>query len=62
MSTPRDVAVFVGSLRTEAFSRKVANALTALAPPAVKLSIVEIGQLPLYKRSRPRRGRTSANA
>lgn len=44
----RDVAVFVGSLRKEAFSRKAANALVALAPPSLKLSIVEIGQLPLY--------------
>jgi chromate reductase len=45
---PSDVAVFVGSLRKEAFSRKVAKALVALAPPSVRLSIVEIGQLPLY--------------
>ena len=44
----RDVAVFVGSLRKEAFSRKVASALAALAPPALKLSVVEIGNLPLY--------------
>lgn len=44
----RDVAVFVGSLRKEAFSRKTANALAALAPPSLKLSIVEIGHLPLY--------------
>ena len=42
------VAVFVGSLRKDSFSRKVANALIALAPPALKLRIVEIGQLPLY--------------
>jgi len=48
MSTPRDVAVFVGSLRKEAFSRKMANALAALAPPSLKLSIVEIGDLPMY--------------
>lgn len=48
MSTPRDIAVFVGSLRKEAFSRKVANALATLAPPSLKLSIVEIGELPLY--------------
>jgi len=48
MSTPRDVAVFVGSLRKDAFSRKVANALATLGPPSLKLSIVEIGHLPLY--------------
>ena len=48
MSPPFDVAVFVGSLRKEAFSRKTANALIGLAPASLKLSIVEIGQLPLY--------------
>jgi chromate reductase len=48
MSSPRDVAVFVGSLRKESFTRKFANALRELAPPALALEIVEIGQLPLY--------------
>jgi chromate reductase, NAD(P)H dehydrogenase (quinone) len=48
MSTPRNVAVLVGSLRKESFSRKLAKALIALAPPALRLEIVEIGQLPLY--------------
>lgn len=43
-----DVAVFVGSLRNEALSRKVANALVVLAPPPLQLTIVEIGHLPLY--------------
>ncbi len=43
-----DVAVFVGSLRKEALSRKVANALVVLAPPLLQISIVEIGHLPLY--------------
>jgi len=44
----RDVAVFVGSLRKQAFSRKLANALATLAPEALKLSTVEIRELPLY--------------
>ena len=48
MSTTRNVAVFVGSLRKESFSRKIAKALIAMAPPALKLEIVEIGNLPLY--------------
>jgi NAD(P)H-dependent FMN reductase len=48
MSTPRNVAVFVGSLRKESFSRKLAKALIAMAPPTLKLEIVEIGNLPLY--------------
>jgi len=48
MASPRNVAVFVGSLRKESFSRKVAKALIPLAAPALKVEIVEIGQLPLY--------------
>ena len=48
MSTTRDVAVFVGSLRKESFNRKMANALIAMAPASLKLEIVEIRQLPLY--------------
>jgi chromate reductase len=48
MSTPRDVAVLVGSLRKDSLNRKVALALAALAPAGLKLDLVEIGQLPLY--------------
>lgn len=48
MSSTRDVAVLVGSLRKESFNRKLANALAAMAPPPLRLSIVEIGQLPLF--------------
>ena len=44
----KDIAVIVGSLRKESFNRKMANALRDLAPAALKLEIVEIGQLPLY--------------
>lgn len=42
------VAVFVGSLRRESFSRKTAKALAALAPESLKLEIIEIGDLPIY--------------
>ena len=45
---PDNVAVLVGSLRKGSFNRKMALALAAIAPPALKLEIVEIGQLPLY--------------
>ncbi len=48
MSTTVDVAVVVGSLRKESINRKLALALTALAPSELKLSIVEIKALPLY--------------
>ncbi|HTN52607.1 MAG TPA: NAD(P)H-dependent oxidoreductase [Anaeromyxobacter sp.] len=44
----RDVAVIVGSLRKESFSRKIARAIAELAPPSLGLEIVEIGGLPLY--------------
>jgi chromate reductase, NAD(P)H dehydrogenase (quinone) len=48
MSAPRNVAVIVGSLRKESLNRKMALAMAKLAPPALKLEIVEIGQLPHY--------------
>lgn len=42
------IAVIVGSLRKESWSRKLAKALMKLAPPSLEMEIVEIGQLPLY--------------
>ena len=48
MADPRDVAVLVGSIRRDSFTRKLARACIALAPPTVALEIVEIGELPLY--------------
>ncbi len=48
MDKARDVAVIVGSLRTGSINRRVANALTELAPPELMLNIIEIGHLPLY--------------
>ena len=48
MTTPRDVAVLVGSLRKASYNRRMAHALAALAPDTLHLDIVEIGQLPLY--------------
>ena len=44
----RKVAVIVGSLRRDAFSRQLAHALIELAPPTLAPAIVEIGALPLY--------------
>ncbi|MCG2583252.1 NADPH-dependent FMN reductase [Massilia sp. TS11] len=44
----KKVAVFVGSLRKDSFTRKVAKTLIALAPASLSLEIVEIGDLPLY--------------
>jgi chromate reductase len=48
MPQDRDVAVIVGSLRKGSYSRQTALALAGLAPPHLKLEIVEIGALPLY--------------
>lgn len=48
MDPVRDVAVLAGSLRKDSINRKVANALTQLAPPSLKLDLFEIGHLPLY--------------
>jgi len=48
MTTPRTIAVLVGSLRKESFSRKMARALAGVAPEGMALKIVEIGDLPLY--------------
>jgi chromate reductase, NAD(P)H dehydrogenase (quinone) len=48
MTTNRNVAVLVGSLRKDSFNRKVAHALAELAPDSLKLAIVEIGHLAHY--------------
>src|SRR5262245_22465927 len=48
MPSPRDVAVLVGSLRKESFTRKVARALAGLVPATLALEIVEIRQLQMY--------------
>jgi chromate reductase len=48
MNNVRDIAVIVGSLRKDSLNRKVANALAAVAPAELKLSIIDIAQLPIY--------------
>jgi chromate reductase len=48
MAVERDVAVLVGSLRKESYTRKIALAIAGLAPPTLRLEIVEIRDLPLY--------------
>ena len=48
MTTPYRIAVLVGSLRKDSFSRKLAHGLAKLAPPELKLDIVEISELPFY--------------
>ena len=43
-----NVCVLVGSLRKASLNGMLANALMSLAPAAMKLEIVEIGQLPFF--------------
>lgn len=47
-ASPRKVVVLVGSLRKDSINRKMALAMTALAPAGLALELVEIGALPLY--------------
>jgi len=44
----RKIAVLVGSLRKESFTRKLAKSLMLVAPPTLELEIVDISQLPMY--------------
>lgn len=48
MKTVYEIAVIVGSLRLGGITRALANSLARLAPPELRLNIVEIGTLPLY--------------
>jgi NAD(P)H-dependent FMN reductase len=48
MSGKSIVTLLVGSLRKQSYSRKVAHALMAEAPPSLDCRILEIGDLPLY--------------
>jgi chromate reductase len=44
----RKIAVLVGSLRKESFTRKLAKSLMLAAPPTLELEIVDISTLPMY--------------
>ena len=44
----KKIAVFVGSLRKESFSLKMARALIKVSPDSLKLEIIEIGGLVIY--------------
>ncbi|MGH7650977.1 MAG: NADPH-dependent FMN reductase [Gemmatimonadaceae bacterium] len=48
MPPVRKVGVVVGSLRKESFTRKVANAIVALAPPSLQFEFVDIAQISPY--------------
>jgi len=44
----RNVALIVGSLRKDSFTRKIGRALIELAPDSLHIEQIEIGALPLY--------------
>jgi len=48
MTTPYRIAILVGSLRKASYNRRVAVAMSALAPSSLTFEFVEIGDLPLY--------------
>jgi chromate reductase len=48
MSQVFDIAVLVGSLRKESYNRKIANTLSTLAHESLKLSLIDISDLPFY--------------
>jgi len=48
MPQARTIAVLVGSLRKDSFSRKLARAIAAVAPAHLSFDFVEIGQLPHF--------------
>ena len=55
------IAVIVGSLRREAFSRRLAQALLSIAPAGMTGDIVEIGDLALFNQDFETDGTTPAN-
>lgn len=48
MATTHHVVVIAGSLRKESFSLKIANALTKLAPDALKLNVVTLHDISFF--------------
>jgi chromate reductase len=48
MPNQRTVAVLIGSLRRESFTRKVANAVIQLAPASLKFEVVDLSRVSLY--------------
>jgi len=48
MTHSRNVGVLIGSTRKDSLNRKMANTLVAIAPAGMKLSIIEIADLPHY--------------
>lgn len=58
----KKIAVLVGSLRKESFTRKIARELITLAPDALDCEMIEIGALPLYNQDLEENGATAPAA
>lgn len=43
-----DIAVLVGSLRRDSINRKLATAITRVAPPALQFRDISLAELPMY--------------
>ena len=48
MDSVYNIAILVGSLRKASLNKKLAEAMTRLAPENLKFEFVSIGDLPLY--------------
>jgi chromate reductase len=59
---PKKIAVIIGSLRKESFTRKIAHELIALAPPSLEFEIVEIGELAMYNQDLEENGAVAPQA
>ncbi len=46
--TAKKIAVLVGSLRKDSFTRKMAKALIGLAPPSLEFEIIDLSALTIY--------------
>lgn len=44
----KTIGLFVGSLRKESFSRKIAQSVIGMAPSGFEFKIIEIGELPMF--------------
>ena len=54
----RKIAVIAGSLRREAYSKKTARALIALAPEGLELALIDLGDLTLFNDDLDAEGQT----
>ena len=48
----KKIAILIGSLRKDSFTRKIAMELIKLAPSSLKMDVIEIGELPLYNQDK----------